>query len=691
MSSENKKAEKILVTSALPYANGPIHLGHIAGAYLPADIFVRYHRLKGSDIVFVCGSDEHGVPITLRAEMEGTTPQDVVDKYHEMNKKSFERIGISFDNFSRTTLPLHHETSQDFFTKIHDKNFLKKKVDIQFFCPHCKRFLADRFVEGKCPNCGSFGARGDQCEKCGTWLDPAKLIEPKCKLCGTTPVAKETEHYYIPLGDFQSKLEKWILKKDDWKDNVINYCKGWFDQGLEDRAVTRDLDWGVPVPLDDLKNKVLYVWFDAPIGYISSTKEWAIKQGEPDKWKEYWCNPDAKLYHFIGKDNIVFHALFFPAILMAYGGYNLPENVVANEFLNIESRKISTSQNYAIWLDDYLDKYPVDPLRYCLAAISPESKDSDFSWVDFQARNNNELADILGNFINRTLVFICEKFEGRIPKHGGLSAADKDILARTNAGLDTLSGNIEKFHVKSALSDLMGIARSANKYFNDNEPWVTIKKDRTKCANTLYTSAQIIKKLTLGMSPFLPFTSEKLRNILNIQSEFENGNWEEIKNKLLDEGSPVSKPEILFHKFDDKVIRKEIDALKSKVENAIENNGNEVPDKQEKTVEDISIDDFRKLDLRVAKIKSVSRVPNTDKLMKLEIDDGDNVRFIVSGIAEHYEEQDLVGNSIILLANLKPVKIRGEVSNGMLLAAEEGGDLALLKTDKEMKPGSRIT
>ena len=685
------KPEKILVTSALPYANGPIHLGHLAGAYLPADIFVRYHRLKRSDILYICGSDEHGVPITLRAEAEGITPQKVVDKYHEMNKKSFERVGIDFDNFSRTTLPVHFETAQDFFLTIHKKGIFKKKSETQLYCPSCKRFLADRFVEGKCPDCGTVGARGDQCEECGTWLDPSTLIEPRCKTCDSAPIVKETKHHYIPLGDFQKQLEDWILPKEDWKDNVLNYCKGWSNQGLEDRAVTRDLDWGVPVPLEEVVEKVLYVWFDALIGYISSTKEWAEKRGEPDLWKEYWCNPEAKLYHFIGKDNIVFHALFFPVVLMAYGGYNLPENVVANEFLTIESRKISTSQNYAVWLDDYLDIFPQDPLRYCLASISPETKDSDFSWRGFQARNNNELADILGNFINRTLVFIHKNFAALIPAPDNLSHQDAKVLEEVDAQLHNLAQKLETFQVKAGITILMAIARRANKYFNDSEPWATLKEENFKCANTLYVCAQIVKKLALGMSPFLPFTAEKVISLLNIQEEFSTHTWDEISALPLPAGKAIDKPEILFYKFDNTQIQREIDKLELIVKESKSGDNNTVPRNEEKSVEEITIDDFRKLDLRIAEVKSVSPVPKTDKLYRMEINDGDDVRFIIAGIAEHYEPEHLIGKLIILLANLKPAKIRGEISNGMLLAAENNGELALLKPDKVMKLGSKIT
>ena len=691
MSDKIHTQKKIIVTSALPYANGPIHLGHIAGAYLPADIFVRYHRLMGNDIVYICGSDEHGVPITLRAEVEGITPQKVVDKYHEMNKKSFYRLGISFDNFSRTSLPIHYETSQDFFLDIYKKGILKTKTETHLFCSNCNRFLADRFVEGKCPNCGSVGARGDQCENCGTWLNPAKLIEPHCKICGSVPVAKETMHWYIPLSDFQKQLEDWILPKKDWKDNVINFCKGWFEQGLEDRAVTRDLYWGIPVPLEGSEGKVLYVWFDAPIGYISSTKEWAQNQGNPELWKEYWCNPETKLYHFIGKDNIVFHAIFFPVILMAYGGYNLPENVIANEFLTLESRKISTSKNYAVWLNDYLNTFPPDSLRYCLASISPETKDADFSWHDFQSRNNNELADILGNFINRTLVFIDKYFDAKIPEPHNLSQQDIEIVREVENQLDVLANNIETFQIKAGVNTLMDIARKANKYFNDSEPWVTLKHDRVKCASTLYICSQIIKTLALGMSPYLPFTMEKVIHFLDIKEEFETKNWEEIKNTPLLPGKTINKPDILFYKIEDEVIQNEVDKLESIVNKTDDSDKRVQSLKEVNKLEEITIEDFRKLDLRIAEVKSISRVPNTDKLYRLEVDDGDDIRSIITGLADYYEPEELNGKSIVLLANLKPAKIRGEFSNGMLLAAEKDGKLALLTTDNFMEPGSKIT
>jgi len=689
MSASPHKRNRILVTSALPYANGPIHLGHIAGAYLPADIFVRYHRLKGDDVIYICGSDEHGVPITIRAEHEGVSPQEIVDRYHEMNKRSFVRLGISFDNFSRTTLPVHHATSQDFFLKLHKKNVFAVKTDIQLYCVQCTRFLADRFIEGRCPNCNSLGARGDQCESCGTWLDPLKLLEPRCKICGTTPHVRKTKHWYIRLGKFQKQVEQWILGKNGWKENVVNYCRGWFDKGLDDRAVTRDLNWGVPVPLEEAAGKVLYVWFDAPIGYISSTKEWAENLGKPDLWKEYWCNPGTKMYHFIGKDNIVFHAIFFPIMLMAYGGFNLPENVVANEFLNLEGRKISTSQNYAVWLDDYLEKFPPDPLRYCLTSISPESRDADFSWKDFQARNNNELADILGNFVNRTLVFIYKNFGARIPEPGALSPRDEKLLADTESRLTNLAECLETFHIKAGLGVMMNTARQANKYFNDSEPWTTLKSDAGRCATTLYVCCQVIKSLALAMTPFLPFSAERTIDMAGMRELFESGGWSAVMRTPLPAGTPIQKPAILFHKIEDDEIQHEIDALTISGDASDESTKRDT--KGEEGMEEITIEDFKKLDLRVAEIKSVSRVPKTDKLLRMEVDDGEDIRFIVAGIAGIYDPDELVGRSIILLANLKPAKIRGEISNGMLLAASDGDALSLLTTDCTMKPGSRIS
>jgi len=521
------KEERYLVTSALPYANGPIHLGHIAGAYLPADIYVRYQRLMKRDVLYICGTDEHGVPITITAEMEGITPKEIVDKYYQSHKESFKRFGISFDNFSRTSYQLHYKTSQDFFLTLYKKNYLTEKTIIQFYCVYDKRFLSDRYVEGICPHCKRPGARGDQCESCGKWIEQTMLIEPECKLCGNTPEIRKTKHWFLKLGEFQEKLENWINSKKGWKENVVNFCNGWFKEGLQDRAVTRDLDWGVPVPLEDAKGKVLYVWFDAPIGYISSTKEWAQNIGKPDLWKKYWMDKNTKLIHFIGKDNIVFHAIFFPAMLMAYTEYILPENVPANEFLNLEGNKLSTSKNYAVWLDDYLEKFPPDPLRYCLTSISPETKDTDFSWKDFQARNNFVLADIVGNFINRTLTFAEKYFDNRIPHPEDLSESDKAMLETSQKSFKVIGEFIESFHIRNGVKELINVARTANKYFNDEEPWKNIRDNIGRCKTTIYVCIQVVGSLALLMYPFMPFTSEKIRKILNIDTELNTLKWGE--------------------------------------------------------------------------------------------------------------------------------------------------------------------
>jgi len=502
-----KNFKRILVTAALPYANGPIHLGHLAGAYLPADIYVRYQRLKGRDVLYICGSDEHGVPITITAEKEGITPQQVVDKYHYMNKESFERFGMSFDNYSRTSLPLHHQTAQEFFLELYKKGILKEKTTKQLYCEKDRMFLADRYVEGICPVCGSPGARGDQCEKCGSWLEQTDLIEPKCKICGSTPVIRDTSHWYLPLGEFQKKLEEWMGTKTDWKENVKHYVYSWFKEGLQDRAVTRDLHWGVKVPIPEAEGKVIYVWFDALLGYISSTKEWAQKIGQPEKWREYWQDPDTRLIHFIGKDNIVFHCIVFPAMLMAWNEgrsdeiYVLPDNVPANEFLNLEGKKLSTSRNYAVWLNEYLEKFEPDPLRYALASILPETKDTDFSWKEFQARNNNELADILGNFVNRTLTFAKKNFDNRVPERFELEEIDKELIAKLKEHVDKIANNYENFRIRDGVFETMNLARFANKYFNDTEPWRMIKENPRRASTTINLCLQLVRALAILFAP----------------------------------------------------------------------------------------------------------------------------------------------------------------------------------------------
>jgi methionyl-tRNA synthetase len=555
--------DKILVTAALPYANGPLHLGHVAGAYLPADIYVRYQRLKGSRVIFICGSDEHGVPITIRADRENITPQDVVDRYHGMLNNSFSRLGIVFDNYSRTSLPLHHKISQDIFLKLCELDFVRAEEASQYYCTPCQRFLPDRYIEGECPNCHSLEARGDQCESCGRWLDPENLIGPKCKICGSTPEIRKTKHWYFRLSQFQQRLEEWQNSKSNWKRNVLEFCASWFKEGLTDRAITRDIDWGIPVPLPEAEGKVLYVWFDAPIGYLSSTVEWAQNQGNPDGWRDFWCDPETRMIHFIGKDNIVFHAIVWPAVLMAQGEFILPSNIPANEFLNFEGEKLSTSRNWAVWVDEYLEEFPPDPLRYCLAANAPETKDADFTWKDFQARNNNELADVLGNLVNRSLSFIERQFDSIIPAPGDLSDQDRDIFDAIEDGTDKMGKALDQYQVRRAAAELLRVARIGNKYFNDSAPWLSIKKDRQQCATTLNTSVQLLLALAILMEPIMPSSADKLWRMLNAPGTLSSQRWQEIPKMRLPAGHAIGTREILFHKIDDKAIEAQVEKLHS--------------------------------------------------------------------------------------------------------------------------------
>ena len=684
--------EKILVTSALPYANGPLHLGHLAGAYLPADIYVRYQRVKGIDIVYICGSDEHGVPITIRAEQEGLPPQEIVDRFHALNKKSFQRFGMSFDNFSRTSLPIHHETGQEFFLDLHEKGILKKKKEKQFYDEAAEMFLPDRYVEGTCPNCKYPQARGDQCEKCGNDLNQTDLIDPKSKITGEIPVLRETYHWYFPLGDFQERLKQYLDSHTEWKENVKNYCYGWFKQGLRDRAVTRDLTWGIKVPIEEAVGKVIYVWFEAVLGYISSTKEWAAKLGQPDRWQSYWQDQNCRLIHFIGKDNIVFHAIMFPAILMAKEGYVLPENVPANEFLNFEGDKISTSRDYAIWLDEFLDSFPPDPLRYCLAAISPETKDSDFSWKDFQTRNNSELVGILGNFVNRSLTFVDKHFSGRVPKQNQTDEMDRWMLGRISEAPKRVGNALESFAVRQALREFMDLCRDANKYFNDKEPWRTIRENVEECETTLNVCLQVSRTVAVLMAPFMPFTAQRLWQLLNLEGEVQAQVWDEPGSNSLSPGHELNKPEILFSKIEDEVIEKEIGKLdRLSSASPVEAQPKKEKEVQEENANLITINDFKKVDLRVAKVLKAERVENTDKLLRLEIQVGDEERQIVAGIAQHVDPEMLTSKNIVVVANLEPAKIRGLESQGMLLAAEDdSGNLSLVTLDKEIASGARI-
>lgn len=678
--------KRILVTSALPYANGPIHLGHLAGAYLPADIFVRYHRLKGDDVIYICGSDEHGVPIMLRARSEGVSPQDIVDRYHELNKKSFEAFGMSFDYYGRTSSPVHHKTSQDFFRVLADKNVFVLKTEKQLYDPEAKMFLADRFIVGTCPYCGYENAYGDQCEKCGRSLSPSELLNPRSAVTNAKPILKETTHWYLPLAKFQKQLEEWIDTHKNWKPNVLGQVRSWFNDGLADRAVTRDLPWGVPVPEDvakkygvDASGKVLYVWFDAPIGYISATKEWAEKQGDPDLWKTYWQNNETRLVHFIGKDNIVFHCLIFPAMLMAHGDFVLPDDVPANEFLNLEGNKLSTSRNYAVWLDDYLQRFEPDPLRFVLASILPETKDSDFSWKDFQARHNNELADIYGNFINRTMTFAHKYFGGKIPELGTLSDLDKELIERLKKAPGHLGKLIDKYQMRAYVRELMDLARFANKYFNDKEPWKTRKSDLQSCATTINLCLQTVATLSVLSEPVLPFTSREIWEMLNIKG---TPVWDEFPEKRLPSGHPLGKAKILFKKIEDDVIEAEI----KKLQNALK--GNAQPAQADETID---YELFQKIKLKVAEIVEAEAIPKSRKLLKLQLQLGDEKRQIVAGIAEHYKPEELIGKKIIIVANLKPAKLFGVESNGMLLAASADGKMSLLTVmDDTMPSGSEI-
>lgn len=682
-----KEPQKILVTAALPYANGPIHLGHLAGAYLPADIYVRYQRLKGRDVIYICGSDEHGVPITITAEKEGITPQQVVDKYHYMNKESFEKFGMSFDNYSRTSLPLHHQSAQEFFLELYKKGILKEKTTKQLYCENDKMFLADRYVEGICPVCGSPGARGDQCEKCGSWLEQTDLIEPKCKICGSTPIIKDTSHWYLPLGDFQKRLEEWISTKTHWKENVKQYVQSWFREGLQDRAVTRDLHWGVKVPIEGVQGKVIYVWFDALLGYISSTKEWAQKIGQPEKWREYWQNPETRLIHFIGKDNIVFHCIVFPAMLMAWNDgrddkFILPDNVPANEFLNLEGKKLSTSRNYAVWLNEYLEKFEPDPLRYALASILPETKDTDFSWREFQARNNNELADILGNFVNRTLTFAKKYFENKVPEIFELENIDNEMISKLKEYADKIAENYENFKIRDGVFETMNLARHANKYFNDTEPWRTIKENPKRASTTINICLQTVRALAILFEPVLPFSARKIWKMLNLNDDIVKSGWDSAYQLSLKPGHQLGEPEILFRKIEDSEIEEEIKKLKIA--------SGEITEEKIEFKPQITIEEFQKIDIRVADVVECERVKNSEKLLKLKVKIGNEERQIVAGIGKHYSPEELVGKKVIVVANLKPAKLMGIESQGMLLAAVKDEKLTLITTLGEIESGSQV-
>ena len=683
-----KKFARTTVTSALPYANGGVHIGHLAGVYVPADIYVRYLRLNHRDVVFIGGSDEHGVPVTIRARPEGITVQEVVDRYHEMIKKSFEEFGISFDIYSRTTSKIHHKFASDFFRTLYDKGVLEEKTEEQFCDEVTGEFLTDRNIIGTCPRCGAEGAYGDQCEKCGATLSPEELINPTNRNNpGHGLVKKSTKNWYLPLNKYQDWLKEWILEgHKEWRTNVYGQCKSWLDMDLQPRAMTRDLDWGIPVPVEGADGKVLYVWFDAPIGYISNTKE--LCDANPEKWgnwEKWWKDEDTRLIHFIGKDNIVFHCLIFPTMMKAHGEYIMPDNVPANEFLNLEGDKISTSRNWAVWLHEYLVDFPgkQDVLRYVLTANAPETKDNDFTWRDFQARNNNELVAILGNFVNRSLVLTHKYFDGVIPAAGELTDYDRATIEEFNGVKDSLNANIEEFHFREALKDAMNLARIGNKYLADTEPWKLAKTDMERVATIMNVALQITANLAIAFEPFLPFSAEKLRKMLNLAA----ADWSKLGSiDILAAGSHIEKPELLFEKMEDSVIDAQMQKLERIKQENIVKNFTPAP-----VAADVAFDDFLKLDIRVGKVLECKRVPKADKLLQFSIDDGMGGRTIVSGIAKYYAPEDLVGKEVCFIANFPPRKLKGVESQGMILSAENpDGSLVVIGPQGEVKPGCQV-
>lgn len=662
-----------MITAALPYANGPVHIGHLAGVYIPADVYARFQRRSGKDVAFICGSDEHGIPITIRAKKEGVTPQDIVDKYHEIIKKSFSDLGISFDEYSRTTSANHRETSQDFFKVLYEKGKFSEEMSEQYFDEQANEFLADRYIVGTCPNCGNENAYGDQCEKCGSTLSPSELINPKSMLSGNVPILKETKNWYLPLNEYEDFLNEWIIEghKDDWKPNVYGQVKSWLNDGLKPRAMTRDLNWGVPVPLPGADGKVLYVWFDAPIGYISFTKEWAAKNGKD--WKDYWQSEESDLVHFIGKDNIVFHCIIFPAMMKAHGDYKMPKNVPAFEFLNLENDKISTSRNWAVWAHEYVEEFPgqQDVLRYALLSSAPETKDNNFTWKDFQTKNNSELVGIFGNFINRVAVLIHKYYDGIVPQ-GDVNAPE---LAEINKSAKEISGFLENYEFRNSLTALMNLARFGNQYLQAEEPWKTIKDNPEKAAHSLFVGAQIAVALAQLCEPFMPFSSEKLLNMFNVQKS--DWNNVETKSVLIETGHQINEASLLFSKIEDDVIEAQIQKLENTKQSNKKTNPNANPMKEE-----IQFDDFTKIDLRTATIIEAEKVEKADKLLKLTVDTGVDVRTVVSGIAESFTAEEVIGKQVMILLNLAPRKIRGIESQGMLLlTTKPDGKLSFVTPD----------
>lgn len=676
-----KKYKRTLITSALPYVNGPIHIGHLAGVYVPSDIYTRYLRLKGEEVIHVCGSDEHGVPITIRAKAEGVSPQDVVDRFHALNKKAFEDFGISFDIYSRTTSKIHAETASEFFRKLYDTDKLIEKVSEQYYDEEAKQFLADRYITGQCPHCNNPKAYGDQCEACGTSLSPLDLINPVSAITGSKPILKETKHWYLPLDQHEEWLRKWILEDHkEWKPNVYGQCKSWLDMGLQPRAVSRDLDWGVPVPVEGAEGKVLYVWFDAPIGYISNTKELL-----PNDWEKWWKSEDTRLVHFIGKDNIVFHCIVFPAMLKAEGSFILPDNVPGNEFLNLEGDKLSTSRNWAVWLNEYLEDFPnqQDSLRYTLTSNAPETKDNDFTWKDFQTHHNSELVGILGNFINRALVLTQKYFDNKVPVQGALNEYDKQTLAEFADIKSKIENSLDAFRFRDALKEAMNVARIGNKYLADTEPWKLAKTDMARVSTILNLSLQITANLAIAFEPFLPFSAERILKMIKLDKQ----DWNKLGAiDLLSEGHQLGTAELLFAKIEDEAIEAQVQKLlASKTANATANK------KAKAQKEVVEFDDFMKCDFRVGTVLECKKVPKTDKLLQFLIDDGLEKRTIISGIAQWYKPEDLVGKQVCFIANLAPRKLKGIVSQGMILSAEDlDGNLSLIQPASKVEPGSQI-
>lgn len=676
-----KHFKRTTVTSALPYANGPVHIGHLAGVYVPADIYVRYLRLKGEDVLFIGGSDEHGVPITIRAKKEGVTPQDVVDRYHGIIKKSFKEFGISFDVYGRTTSKTHHEVASDFFKKLYDKGEFVERDSEQYYDEEAQQFLADRYITGECPICHSQGAYGDQCESCGSSLNATDLINPKSAISGSVPVMRKTKHWYLPLDKHEAWLRKWILEgHKEWRPNVYGQCKSWLDMGLQPRAVSRDLNWGIPVPVEGAEGKVLYVWFDAPIGYISNTKELL-----PDSWEKWWKDEDTRLIHFIGKDNIVFHCIVFPAMLKAEGSYILPDNVPSNEFLNLEGDKISTSRNWAVWLHEYLEDFPgkQDVLRYVLTANAPETKDNDFTWKDFQARNNNELVAVFGNFVNRALVLTRKYFDGLVPAITELTDYDKETIKEFANVKQEVERLLDIFKFRDAQKEAMNLARIGNKYLADTEPWKVAKTDMSRVATIMHISMQLVANLAIAFEPFLPFSSQKLREMINM----EDFKWSDLgRIDLLADGHKLNKPSLLFEKIEDEEVEKQVQKLlDTKKENEQANY------KAPEIRGNIEFDDFLKMDIRVGTVLSCEKVAKANKLLQFVIDDGLEKRTIVSGIAKFYKPNELVGKQVCFVANLAPRKLKGIVSEGMILSAEDAdGALSVIVSDRKVKPGSEV-